>query len=60
MTLHEMIYQRKSCRSFTGQPVDAGIALAHLYVSNEETFRFFHAEHAPAVSGYGYVGSVML
>ena len=23
MTLNEMIYHRKSCRSFTGQPVDA-------------------------------------
>lgn len=22
MTLHEMIYHRKSCRSFTGTPVD--------------------------------------
>ena len=44
----------------TGSRLDAGIALAHLYVSNEETFRFFHAEHAPAVSGYGYVGSVIL
>ena len=43
-----------------GSRLDAGIALAHLYVSNEETFRFFHAEHAPAVSGHGYVGSVML
>ena len=23
MTLNEMIYHRRSCRSFTGQPVDA-------------------------------------
>ena len=23
MTLNEMIYHRKSCRSFTGKPVDA-------------------------------------
>ena len=22
MTLHEMIFNRKSCRSFTGEPVD--------------------------------------
>ena len=34
--LKEMIFKRKSCRSFTGKPVDAGIALAHLYVANEE------------------------
>ena len=25
MTLNEMIYRRKSCRSFTGKPVDAEI-----------------------------------
>lgn len=40
--------------------LDAGIALAHLYVANEETFRFFKAENAQAVPGYGYVGSVSL
>ena len=26
MTLNEMIFKRKSCRSFTGVPVDAAIA----------------------------------
>ena len=36
--------------------IDMGIALAHLYVSHPDTFRFFVAE-APAVKGYGYVGS---
>ena len=35
-----------------------GIALAHLYVANEITFRFFKAADAPEVPGYGYVGSV--
>ena len=41
-----------------GSRLDAGIALAHLYVTNEETFRFFKAENTPDVPGYGYVGSV--
>ncbi len=42
-----------------GSPLDIGIALAHLYVSNEESFRFFRAE-AAQVTGYDYMGSVTL
>ena len=40
-----------------GSRLDAGIALAHLYVANEESFRFFQAEHKADLPGYGYVGS---
>ena len=40
-----------------GSKLDAGIALAHLYVANEETFRFFKAEKVPEVTGYTYIGS---
>ena len=40
-----------------GSRLDAGIALAHLYVSNEETFRFFKAEDVREVTGYAYIGS---
>ncbi len=43
-----------------GSRLDAGIALAHLYVANRETFRFFKAEVAPVVPGYSYIGSAML
>jgi hypothetical protein len=43
-----------------GSRLDAGIALAHLYVANEETFRFFTAESPTVVSGYSYIGSVTL
>ena len=43
-----------------GSKLDAGIALAHLYVSNTETFRFFKAEHMTSLPGYGYIGSVTL
>lgn len=41
-------------------PIDMGIMLAHLYVENPETFRFFRPEEAPAKDGYIYVGSVEL
>ena len=40
--------------------IDMGIALAHLYVANEDTFRFFKAENVVEVPGYGYIGSVTL
>ena len=44
----------------TGYRLDTGIALAHLYVANEESFRFFKAEDVGNVPGYGYVGSVTI
>ena len=43
-----------------GSRLDIGIALAHLYVSDPENFRFFRAENTPQLSGFHYVGSVEL
>ena len=43
-----------------GSPLDTGIALAHLYVANEESFRFFKAENVAEVPGYMYIGSFVL
>ena len=43
-----------------GSRLDAGIALAHLYVSSADTFRFFNADHITDLSGYTYIGSVTL
>ena len=43
-----------------GSPLDAGIALAHLYVANAESFHFFKAEHMAGMPGYTYIGSVTL
>lgn len=40
--------------------IDMGIALAHLYVANAETFRFYHVNEAPSVKGHSYIGSVTL
>ena len=43
-----------------GSRLDAGIALAHLYAANSETFRFGRVENPSAVSGYDYIGTVTL
>ena len=43
-----------------GSRLDAGIALAHLYVANEETFKFLKADHITDPPGYIYIGSVTL
>ena len=43
-----------------GSRLDAGIALAHLYAANEDTFRFFKADHITDLPGYTYIGSVTL
>ncbi len=40
--------------------IDMGIALAHLYVTNPESFRFEQREAHPEREGYLYVGSVRL
>lgn len=40
--------------------MDVGIALAHLYVTNPDTFRFFRAQQPPERKGYGYIGSIEL
>ena len=40
--------------------IDMGIALAHLYVANPDTFRFFKEKNVKEVKGYGYIGSICL
>ena len=47
------------CRN-AGSCLDTGIALAHLYIANVETFRFFKAENPAPMQGYTYIGSVNL
>lgn len=54
------VYRIRNSRLDYMNCIDMGIALAHLYVTNRETFRFFRAENAPAVPGCNYVGSVTL
>ena len=43
-----------------GSRLDIGIALAHLYVANEDTFRFFKEESVSEIPGYSYMVSVIL
>lgn len=40
--------------------IDMGIALAHLYLENKDTFRFFEAEPKDPPKGYRYTGSFRL
>lgn len=40
--------------------IDMGIALAHLYVSNPEVFRFFRAEKVASLENHSYIGSFTL
>ena len=39
---------------------DMGIALAHLYVENKETFEFFKAEKPKEIKGHYYIGSIKI
>ena len=43
-----------------GSRLDAGIAMAHLYIANAEAFRFFKTENPHALSGYDYIGSCVI
>ena len=40
--------------------LDAGIALAHMYVTNESSFRFFKKEHETKIPEYRYIGSFVI
>lgn len=40
--------------------IDTGIALAHMYVANPDSFRFFRAENIPSPRGCAYIGSFTL
>ena len=39
---------------------DMGIALAHLYVENKETFEFFKEKNPKEIKGYYYIGSIKI
>ncbi len=41
-------------------PIDMGIALAHLYVSNPESFEFFKKDSFDNIKGYTYTGSIKI
>lgn len=41
-------------------PIDVGIALAHLYVANEDTFQFKVKGNPEKLKGYTYTGSIKI
>jgi len=41
-------------------PIDVGIALAHMYVANEKTFEFYKKTDFENVKGYTYTGSIKI
>lgn len=48
-------------KSFTDMNlIDTGIALAHMYIANPETFRFFASDNVKEVKNHGYIGSFTL
>jgi len=49
--IKSLIYERMN-------KIDMGIALAHLYVENNDTFRFFAAENPNQIKKHYYIGSV--
>lgn len=40
--------------------IDIGIALAHMYITNPDTFRFFVTDQPEEIRNYGYIGSFTL
>ncbi len=56
---HEGSAIRVYCNQI-GTRLDIGIAMAHLYVENRDSFRFSKEKIAPELPGYDYVGSVSL
>ena len=60
--IHVYCMERFFRKPFLGDmnKMDVGIALAHLFEANRETFRFFTAEDAPALKGNLYIGSFTL
>ena len=41
-------------------PIDIGIALAHIYVSNEKTFEFYKKASFEEIKGFTYTGSIKI
>lgn len=52
------IFKRKLLKKW--YPIDIGIAISHLYVSNENSFEFEIKEKYEKIKGYEYIGSVKI
>ncbi|MBQ6895604.1 MAG: nitroreductase family protein [Oscillospiraceae bacterium] len=58
-TIHTYCMDRFFRKQFLGDmnKMDVGISLAHIYIENEDRFRYFTVENPPAEKGYLYIGS---
>ncbi len=52
------ILKRKVLKKWN--PIDVGIALAHMYVANEKTFEFYKKTDFEKIKGYTYSGSIKI
>ena len=52
------ILKRQVLKKFN--PIDVGIAISHLYVSNPDSFEFFKREDFEKIKGHNYFGSVKI
>ena len=52
----QIIFKRPFLKKWN--PIDVGIALSHLYVSNENTFEFEIKSDVEGIKGHSYCGSV--
>ena len=60
-TIHVYCLERKLIKKLSlarMNRIDIGICLAHMYVTNPDSFRFFKAEGTARVPGYYYIGSM--
>ena len=56
--LKQNILKRRVLKKWN--PIDMGIALAHLYVCNSETFEFYTKTDFEDIKGYTYTGSIKI
>lgn len=56
--VRQNILKRKIVQKWN--PIDVGIALAHMYVANEETFEFFIKRDFGKLDGHTYIGSIKI
>ncbi|WP_407422870.1 nitroreductase family protein [Methanobrevibacter sp.] len=56
--VRQNVLKRKIVKKWN--PIDVGIALAHMYVANEEKFEFYIKSDFDKLDGYIYIGSIKI
>ena len=57
---HLHVYRERKAMTAYWNAMDMGIALAHLYAANGDSFRFWRCETAPGKTGHDYIGTIAL